>query len=259
MLITTRLSFLQQVQKAAISGYYRYTTGSTEIEKLPNLIKKFEKLYQINQTRQQAYTKRLKGLSSAKFYCYADETPNKETNVFWVLLFTQGKTSASENEQLRDLRIKKERFEYSDYQLIQKPRTDGKQKFTFQIKTDSLNYYQDKIRNLVRNKRFSELNHLIQHINLMPGFSGVRNQKKKLQSILKGEIKKHLSSQDQIRVPKMTNFYHRQQPLQSIKRLIVFIKQMNDNDRSVKQQLRQYRENQNKRGVPTRNNYTYSD
>lgn len=247
MLITTRLSFLQQIQKAAISGYFFYTTGSIEIEKLPNLIKKFEKLYQINQTRQQAYTKRLKGLSSAKFYCYADEAPNKETNVFWVLLFTAGKTEAQHNENLKDLRLKKQRFEYSDYQLIQKPRLDGKQKFTFHLKTDSLEYYQQQIRKVVRNKNFSQLNNLIQHINLMPGFAGVRSQKKKLQSILKGEIKKYLSPQDQIKVPKMTNFYHRQQKLQHIKRLNQFIKQMLENDRTVKQQLAQYRNNTKKR------------
>lgn len=247
MLITTRLSFLQQIQKAAISGYFYYTTGSIEIEKLPNLIKKFERLYQINQTRQQAYSKRLKGLSSAKFYCYADEVPNKETNVFWALLFTQGKTAARENELLKDLRIKKERFEYSDYQLVQKPRSDGKQKFTFRLKTDSLEYYHQQIRKVVRNKNLSQLNNLIQHINLMPGFAGVRSQKKKLQSILKGELKKHLNPQDQIKVQKMTNFYHRQQKLQHIKRLNLFITQMLENDRTIKQQLAQYRNNAKRR------------
>lgn len=248
MLITTRLSFLQQIQKAAISGYHFYTSGTIEIEKLPSLIRKFQTQYQTNQTRQQAYRKRQQGQASAKFYCYADETDLNGTKIFWVLLFTEGTTPAQQTEILKDLRIKKQRFEYSDYQLIQKPRTDGKQKFTFQLKTDSFNYYQEQIRKRTRNKNYHELNKLIIHLNKMPGFSAIRTQKKKLNAIHKGETKKHLKSEDQDKVQKMTNFYHRQQKLDHIKRLNVFIKQMTENNRTVKQQLRQYRQNNKARG-----------
>lgn len=178
MLITTRLSFLQQVQKAAGNGYRYYTSGTVEIEKLPSLVKKFQNNYSTNLTRQQAYRQRQKGQASAKFYSYADETDMNGTKVCWVLLFTEGKTTATTNENLKKLTIKKERFEYSDYQLIQKPRADGKQLFTFQLKTESFNYYQERIRKTARNKNISELNKLITHINKMPGFSALRVQRK---------------------------------------------------------------------------------
>lgn len=249
MLMTTRLSFLQQVQKSAISGYFYHTSIILDIEKLPSLIKKFSAKYQINQTRQQAYRKRQKGEASAKFFCYADETNMMGTKVFCVLMFTQGQTSADKDEQLKDLRIKKQRFQYSDYQLIQKPRPDGKQRFTFQIAHESFSYYQDKLRKSIRNKNVYEINKQITHLSLMPGFATIRKQKKSLNSLIKGELNKNLKPIEKDKVNKMTNFYHRQQKADHVIRLAFFIQQMQTRDLTVKAQLKIYRDNKSKRAT----------
>jgi len=249
MLITTRLGFLQQMQKAAISGYHFYTVGCLDITKLPSLIKKFEKRYIINQSRQQAYRQRQKGQASAKFYCYADETDPLGQKIFWVLLFTKGKTTAHQEEQLQNLTLKKTRFVYSDYQLIQKPRKDGKQTFTFQLKTESLAYYQNRLRKSIRNQNVFEINKLMQHLNVMPGFSALRKQKTQLKKLIKGEMNRHLSKEQHPNIIKMTNFYHRQQKQESVVRLKVFMQQMLQNERTIKQQLKTYRNNKQKRGT----------
>lgn len=243
MLITTRLVFLQQIQKVAVSGYCYYTTGTISIARLPDLIKKFERHYQINQTRQQAYLKRQHGQASAKFYCYAADGGHLGQKVFWVLLFTQGRTSAQDNEMLYDLRLKKQRFQYSDYQLIQKPRADGKQRYTFKLSANSVNYYQAELRQAIRNHNLSKLNQIIQHLNLMPGFRELRKQKTQLKKIIQGEAKRHLKAEQRSMILTMTNIYHRQQELEIVKRISVFIQNMAKNNRTVKHQLKVYRGN----------------
>ena len=245
MLITTRLSFLQSIQKSAMAGYYFYTTGTVSIEKLPNLIKKLSHKYRVNQTRQQAYRMRNRGEATAKLFCYADDEDGEKA--FFVLMFTKGKTPATEQENLKDLRLRKERFEYSDYQLVKKPSETGKQKFTFQLSPEASVYYQERIRQVVRRRNTSEINSLITHLNTMPGFSGIRIQKKKLRSILHGELKRALSPEQRQKIIKMTNFYHRQQKRDTVKRLAVFIKEMKKHQRIILQQLKRYRENRNRR------------
>ena len=249
MLITTRLSFLQQIQKSATNGYHFYVTGTVQPESLVRLMDKFQKLYQINMTRQQAYRERQKGFASAKFFCYADETDPAGVKIFWVLLLTEGIHPAKESENIKDLKLKKERFVYSDYQLIQKPRADGKQKFTFSVNPQSLEYYTQKIRKTVRNKNRYEIKKLIEHINKMPGFSGIRVQRKKLNKIYKGELGRVFENKTNIELPQMTNFYHRHVKVDWIKNIQFFVKQLQENNRTIKQQLKIYRNNKNKRSV----------
>ena len=88
---------------------------------------------------------------------------------------------------------------------------------------------------------------MIVHFNKMLGFAGIRVQRKKLKSILKGELRKALSPTQQKEIKKMTNFYHRQLKVGRVKRLGVFIQQMTTHQRSIKQQLKQYRDNLERR------------
>lgn len=242
MLILTRLSFMQQTQKAATSGYVYYTTGTCPAIKLPGLVKKFEKSYQVNQTRQQVYRKKQKGDASAKFFVYAH--PTDKTAFFWVLMLTQGQHLAHALEDLHDLRARKSRLSYGDYQLIQKPSSKGKPAFTWSLTTDAYHYYASLIRKTLRSHHAGAAQDLMKHLSVMPGFSGVRKQRKDLQKIWQGEARRHFKTLEE---RKIQNAYTRQQKVEQVISIEGFIKKMLENDLTVTQQLKTHRENLRKR------------
>jgi uncharacterized protein YukE len=239
MLLLTRLSFMQQIQKAATSGYVYYTTGTCPAIKLPGLVKKFEKAYQINQPRQQVYRKKQKGDASAKFFVYAH--PTDKTVFFWVLMLTEGQHLAY---ALENLRARKSRLTYGDYQLIQKPSSLGKPSFSWSLTTDAYHYYVSLIRTTLRSHHSGPANDLLKHLSVMPGFSGVRKQRKDLQKIWQGEAKRHFKSLED---RKIQNAYTRQQKVEQVIYLDGFVKKMIENDLTVTQQIKTHRENLRKR------------
>lgn len=238
MLILTRLSFMQQTQKAATSGYVYYTTGTCPAIKLPGLVKKFEKAYQVNQPRQQVYRKKLRGDASAKFFVYAH--PTDKTAFFWVLMVTQGQHLAHALEDLHDLRGRKTRLIYGDYQLIQKPSSAGKLSFTWSLTTDAYHYYVAIIRKTLRSHHAGAAQDLLKHLSVMPGFSGVRKQRKDLQKIWQGEAKRHFKSLED---RKIQNNYTRQQKVEQVIYLESFVKKMQENNLTVTQHIRVHRNN----------------
>lgn len=247
MLILTRLSFLQQIQKAATHGYVLYQLGKVVAEKLPGLVKKFEKYYEINQTRQQCYRKKLQGKASAKLYIYAH--PDDKQSFFWVLMLTDGAHLAKELEKLKDLRIKSTRLQYGDYQLIQKPSQIGKPSFTWSLTSDAMHFYTSEIRRLIRSRNLGEIRIFQKHLAVMAGFSGVRSQKKVLQKIFTTEAKRHFAVVADDKIP---NQYTRQRKTETVIYLEAFIKKMIAADLTVMQQLKTHRENLKKRSVCTK-------
>ncbi|MBE0471862.1 MAG: hypothetical protein IBX55_20425 [Methyloprofundus sp.] len=242
MLLLTRLSFMQQIQKAASSGYVYYTTGTCPAIKLPGLVKKFEKAYQVNETRQQVYRKKRKGDASAKFFVYAH--PTDKTVFFWVLMVTQGQHLAHALEYLHDLRARKSRLIYGDYQLIQKPSSLGRPSFTWSLTTDAYHYYASLIRITLRSHHSGAAQDLLKHLSVMPGFSGVRQQRKDLQKVWQGEAKRHYKSLED---RKIQNAYTRQQKVEQVIYLDGFVNKMLENDLTVTQQIKKHRENLRKR------------
>jgi len=242
MLLLTRLSFMQQIQKAATSGYVHYTTGTCLAIKLSGLVKKFQKSYEINQSRQQVYRKKLQGEASAKFFIYAHPTDKKA--FFWVLMVTQGQHLAHALEDLQDLRERKTRLTYGDYQLIQKPSLKGKPSFTWSLTTAAYHYYASLIRTTLRSRHSGASQDLLKHLSVMPGFSGIRQQRKDLQKIWQGEAKRHFKDMSD---RKIQNNYTRQQKIEQVIYLDSFVKKMLENDLTVTQQIKTHRENLRKR------------
>jgi uncharacterized protein YukE len=242
MLLLTRLSFMQQIQKSATSGYVHYTTGTCPAIKLAGLVKKFEKSYEVNQTRQQVYRKKLKGEASAKFFIYAH--PTDKTAFFWVLMVTQGQHLAHAVEDLQDLRERKKRLQYGDYQLIQKPSSAGKPSFTWSLTADAYQYYASLIRTTLRSRHSGAAQDLLKHLSVMPGFSGIRKQRKNLQKIWQGEAKRHFKGMVD---RKIQNAYTRQQKVEQVIYLESFVKKMLEHDLTVTQQIKTHRENLRKR------------
>lgn len=233
MLIATKCAFMQQIQKAASAGYIFYTSGSVKPHKLMVLIKKFKKNYSVNQPRQKAYRERTKGKASAKFYAYIH--PEDDNAFFWVLLLTEGEHGAKQSESLSNLLIKKQRIEYSYFQLIQNPSNTDKPSFTWSLKTEALLSFKDKLRKAVRKKQLRNIRKVMDDIGWLPGFSGIRKQKKEIQKLFKYEAKRYFRS---LSDDKIKNLYLRQIKIKQIKYIDSFVRKAEENQRTVKEQIR---------------------
>lgn len=250
MLITRRISFLQAIQKAAFNGYVHYTTGRVSVEKFPAFVKKINEQYQPNLTSQQNYRRKLKGLARAKFYCYPDEQDPSGLMIFFVIMITKGQHPAFELEQLQDLRLKKSRLIYSDYELIQKPSRDKQLHFTFKLTTEAYSYYLEKLRHAVRSKRQSAIALAIKHISNLSGFSGVRQQKKRLNRHYQGELKRSFNQEQYVTTdwPKLINLYARQFKVEQVKNVRLFCRKVIQTQRSALQVIADYHKNKAKIG-----------
>lgn len=242
MLLLTRQLLLQQIQFSAVNGYVYYTAGKVHYTKLEHLMHKFDSLYSINMSRMQAYRKKKKGEASARFFCYPDlEEP---LYVWWVLMLTEGSHPAKGLEDLKDLRTKPTRIHFSDYVLVQKPSSNGKPSFTWRLTSCAYHYYCSQIRKVVRAKNELNVKELAQHIGYMPGFSGVRSQKKKLQALFQKEATRHFPK---LQYVKFKNLYLRLLKVEQVRYLKRFFNQMEKHDLTVIQQLRVHRGNLRKR------------
>ena len=245
MLILTRQSFLQNIQKAAIAGHFFWISGDVPVEKLPNFIDKMEKAYQPNKTRQAAYYDRKNGKASAKLFVYA--SPENERAFRYVLMLTEGEHLAHKLEKLKNLKNRAERVVYGDFHLVMKPnQKNGKPLFTWALKPDGLNRSKEDIRKTVRSRNQGAIEHLIKHLGLMPGFSGVRLQKKELQSVLNGELKRNKIA---LKSTKITNLYLRQVKTEKVAYIASFCEKLANSDNTVLQQLKAHRDNARKRGA----------
>lgn len=249
MLITRRISFLQAIQKAAFNGYVHYTTGRVSVEKFPAFVKKINEQYLPNLTSQQNYRRKLKGLARAKFYCYPDEQDPSGLMIFFVIMITEGQHPAFELEQLQDLRLKKSRLIYSDYELIQKPSVDNKSHFTFKLTTESYNYYLDRLRQAVQSKSRNRIELIIKKLSNLSGFSGVRLQKKQLIKHYHGELKQRFSREVFAKTewPQLINLYARQFKVEQVKNIMLFCRKVIQTQQSALQVLSCYHKNKAKR------------
>lgn len=243
MLITRRISFLQSIQKAASNGYFYYTSGKVQAEKLDAFIKKIQHVYLLNQSTQQCWRRKKKGLANAKFFVYPCESDPSGLSFFWVLMLTAGKHIAYEKEHLKDLRQRKTRLIFSNYQLVQKPNATGKESFTFKLTGEAFDYYLDNMRKAVRSKQRFNINRWKIQIEKLSGFSGVRLQRKQIIQHYRAEIKRAFRDDEVEEFLAFNNWYSRQMSVDSVKNVSLFIQSMQEHNLTAKQQLKRYFEN----------------
>lgn len=229
---------MQLIQKAALAGYKNYTSGLIEPKKLPDLLKKLKKKYSTNLTRQQAYRRKLQGLGNAKLFAHSSFEDTSK--FYWVLLVTDGKHPAHTEENLNDLLERKSRLRYDLFELTQQPSNTGKPSFTWRLTKTAFNGYQELIRNEIRLRSITRCEHLAEDLGNMPGFSGIREQRKKFIKVWKGEARRYFKPAEEINIK---NFFARMKKAQEIVYVQKFVSELERHDRKIYEQLRIYNKN----------------
>jgi len=242
MLITTQTGFLRAIQQAAGNGYWHYTQGTIHCNEVLGFVSQ-KKAYNPNQAPQQAWRDGKRGKARAKLFMY----PNGLDTLVWVLMATDGAGDVR-NECIKDLRLKRDRVTIGSYKLIQKPTKGGKQSFTWGLTQVATEYHIDTLKQAVRTKQDFKIRQKIADIEALSSFSGVREVRKRLQSVLKTESRRVFG--DTLTQPYLLkNLFVRAVKIDSVVNLGHFVSEMYEKNRDLYEQLASYRRNKKRRGT----------
>lgn len=180
---------MQRIQQAASRGYHFFTQGSVHYRKVQAFADKMATKYQVDANEnQRSYRKRQKK-ANAFLYLY----PQKDSELFlWWLLATEGDGLVHEEEKLRSIFSKHQRLDwYNDYELAILPKENSKHTVTWRMTRMCYRAWNDRIRKSIRQKYTDDqAKQAAWSLSRAPGFSGIREQVKRLHGIYRAEWKR---------------------------------------------------------------------
>lgn len=184
---TKKTAFMQRVADLVRSGHNRYVQGTVPLEKAGAFAAKIDRLYAVGVTRLQAHRARKDGLASARLLLLWQEQTGPAPSLHWVLLVTDGELPAeADREAWRDPR--QTRITLTGYELVRVTKPEAKAPvWTWRYTRSRYDELRLACLLAIRHHQKQELTQLIDSIWRSPGFSGIRDQVKKLQEAIVGE------------------------------------------------------------------------
>ena len=179
---------LQRLSDAVRTGYRWYVTGSLPLEKIDGFCRKQEERYDLSWSPVRTRAARKAGRAVYRLLLLRqDREPDL---IHWWLLRTEGEMSAeASREKWRDAH--RDRILFQGYEVVRttKPGTDHAV-WTWRMPLGAERELRERVILLIRQKRDRELQELIDGVWRAPGFSGVRDQVKKVRTLLVREWKR---------------------------------------------------------------------
>lgn len=190
-IFTKKTVFMQRMGDAVRAGALHYISGSIPLRKAPFLVQKFAARYHVNLSRIQDHRARQSGEDVARWLGWFDESTSL---VHWVLFYYPGKTLCREERWKNPF---DDRIHLTGYELVRvtKPGTK-KPAITWRYTRDQYRQMHDQIVFVIRGRQDAVLDQLIFSLSKSPGFSGIREQVKKLWQIVKAEWKRTRSKNE---------------------------------------------------------------
>ena len=220
VVLTQKHVFLQRIADYVRLGYRHWTSGEVAANKAKPLIRKFETIYGIGQTRHQRAYARAKGGAGAVLLLYAPssgksqptaersartadvegQTPEK---LYWVLVVSIGAHLAQRLERLQDATVPQGRIRFTGYELVQLPRRgQASPAWTWRMSDDTYFAWRARVIQAAR-RRPEVLADEIARLARTPGFAGCRTQVKKLLHLAKGESRRRYPDDPPLRLPRV--------------------------------------------------------
>ena len=198
---------MQRIQQAATRGYCLYTSGVVACDKAQGFADKMAAKYGVDlNENQRSYRRRLKK-SNAFLYLY----PKKNSDVFlWWLLVTEGVGTVHDQEKLTQISDKQSRLTWdNDYELVLLPKPNSKPTVTWRMTRPCYKQWNQRIRLAIRQRYTDDkVRQALWSLARAPGFSGIREQVKRLYQLFQGEWRRtRKKSEEQPKLPKI--FYVR--------------------------------------------------
>ncbi len=184
-----KTAVMQAIQKVASKGYVLYISGEIEAKKALGFAEKMNSSYGICRNENQRYYAKKQGKANTFLYMY----PIKNSTKFlWWILVTEGKGDIVDKERLISIYDKSQRLTWAgDYELITVPRENAKPAVTWRMTRKCYQSWNDRIRQAIRARYNNDLSQqALWSLSRAPGFSGIRDQVKRLQKTYAGEWKR---------------------------------------------------------------------
>jgi hypothetical protein len=182
--------FMQRVADYARSGHVFYIAQYVKLDVMPRLVEHFDWLYHCQADRYERSCAKEKGMANAVFMSYVKPSMPSDTGHPWILMFTSGKSIVYEYEKVFDARNKYQRIILHDLELVQLPRTGSANPvWTWRFTEEKYRSIRSRIVTLAKAKSLDGLHAEIEALSKTPGFSGVRQQIKKIHQLARSLLK----------------------------------------------------------------------
>lgn len=193
-----KTTLMQRIQQAATRGYFYYVSGEIRANKVIGVANKFAEKYKTDINENQRSYRKRKGNANALLFLY----PKKDSsNFYYWLLATDGNGEIHEQEKLIKIFDKSQRLSWdNDYELVTLPKKGSKHTVTWRMTRLCYQSWNDRIRKAIRQKYSNDLsNQAIWSLSRVPGFSGIRDQVKKLYKLFNAEWKRTRAKNEEIK------------------------------------------------------------
>ncbi len=192
---TKKTVWMQRISDAVRAGSSLYIQGSTKLGKVAFRTQNFDERFGINRTKKDDYLWRKSGKKIVKWIGYFD---GKE-HVHWVLLLAPGKENDESLATERWRSVADERIRHAGYELMRvtKPGTQ-RPAWTWRYTREQYQNLRDEMISLIRLRHDKLLEQWIFSTARSPGFSGVREQVKRLWKLLRAEWKRARSKTEKM-------------------------------------------------------------
>ena len=179
--------FMQRLADYVRMGYRHYAYGEVPVERAAPLAVKFSRLYAVHLSRNQNARLRRDGQAAARMLLWQGQ----ENWVVFFLLLTPGQHAAYQLEEMRQVRDRSTRLTLGDYELVQRQRSGTKvPSWTWRLTPDAYEGWRCRILEVCRGGNDYVVQQCIDGMLCMPGFSGIREQVKKLKWLFVAEWKR---------------------------------------------------------------------
>ncbi len=186
---TKKTSFMQRLSDRVRRGATLYIAGQTPLKGLPHLTSKLDTKWPLNLQKMQASRRRKAGHGTYFWLGYFDEQTQM---VHWFVLLNPGKEIDS-TEQWRG--VVDDRVKLTGYELVRHTRPGAKAPaWTWRYTKERMSTIRDSLVSAIRGRRDLEAEQTMHSIFKSPGFSGVREQVKKLRQLAVAEWQRTRSS-----------------------------------------------------------------
>lgn len=175
-------------------GHSWYVTGQISIEKAGYFAGKLDSIYRVGQTRLDAFRQRKEGKACFKLIMFYSN--NDQENVRWWLLRSPGEAPTDATKE-KWTSVLEHRLQLDGYELVRLPR-QGKSSssWTWRYQAMRIQAIRDSVLMAIRSKDDLALQQLIYSSWRTPGFSGAREQVKKLKALIISEWKRTRHSRE---------------------------------------------------------------
>lgn len=196
---------MQRIADKVRGGYALYIQGQCPLEKAPYLAQKFAARYPIHVSRSTQQRRRQSDQNRYHWMAYFE--PDSRL-VHWVLLLSPCSTpDASDAWKCADA----DRIKLTGYELVRLTRVGSpKPAWSWRYVRDRHDELRNAIVNAIRGRRDIELQQLTHSIWRSPGFSGVREQVKKMRILITNEWQRSRSKAEVMpEIPKLIGYVRR--------------------------------------------------